>query len=274
MKQKLKRTDFIEELMPPKTIISIGHRNDGWARKVQEWLNLHRFHTPLFNQVVVIDDWYGNATVEAVKEFQLLKNIKVTGQVCGITWLVLVNPMVVGFLPITPLKGSTLQYMLVAYMNQLCEQHPTEVNKNEGPWVRSFMKGQDGHWAAWCNGVVSTALDHACESLNIDMDSIIQWSWSCERTKQFAIKQDNKSTYYTPENVKNGEVIPEKGDLFLVVRKSNDKANHIGVIENVKDGVMSCIEGNTNNEGSREGYELCKRKRNLSNGNYGIIKFN
>ena len=268
---ELKRADYLYELKPPKEIISIGTRKDGWAKKVQEWLNLHRFHTPNFNLRVDIDDWFGNATAEAVKEFQAVKKLEVTGQVDISTWLALVSPMHRAFRPI-PEGVDTIQNRLVQYMEQFCFEHPTEIHPNSGPWVRAFMKGKEGEWAAWCNGVVSTALDHACASLGINMDNVMKWSWSCEETKKWAIEQDTSATYYTPKQLNEGEAVPERGDLFLVIRKSDDRARHIGVIEKVKDGVASCIEGNTNDEGSREGYELCKRKRNLSNGNYGIIK--
>ena len=268
---ELKRTDYLNELKPPKEIISVGTKGNGWAKKVQEWLNLHRFHTPNFNLRVDIDDWFGNATAEAVKDFQTIKKLEVTGQVDISTWLALVSPMHRAFRAV-PEEPDTIQNRLVQYMEQLCSEHPTEIHPNSGPWVRAFMKGNEGDWAAWCNGVVSTALDHACASLGLDMDKVMKWSWSCEETKQHALKDDTSCVYYSPEDLSNGEVAPERGDLFLVIRKSDDRARHIGVIENVNGSVASCIEGNTNDEGSREGYELCKRKRNLSNGNYGIIK--
>lgn len=269
---ELKRTDYLKEMKPPKVEISVGTKKDGWAKKVQEWLNLHRFHTPGFNLRVDIDDWFGNATAEAVKEFQSIKKLEVTGQVDLSTWLALVSPMHIGFRGLPDSIPHDIKDRLVQFMEQLCTEHPTEIHPNSGPWVRAFMKGNEGDWAAWCNGVVSTALDHACASLGLDMDDVMRWSWSCEETKQWAIKDNTSATYYSPEHLLSGEITPERGDLFLVIRKSDDRARHIGVIENVNGSVASCIEGNTNDEGSREGYELCKRKRNLTNGNYGIIK--
>jgi len=270
MNELLNRTDYLNELKLPKKTIVVGTKKDGWAKKVQEWLNLHRYHTPQFNIRVDIDDWYGNATASAVMEFQSLKGIEKTGQVDTTTWLRLTAPMKRSFSKIE--GNATIQQRLVQYMEQLCKEHPTEIHPNSGPWVRSFMKGNEGDWAAWCNGVVSTALDHSCASLGIDMKDIMNWSWSCEETKQCAIKESTTATYYTPEQLNKKEIVPESGDLFLVIRKSDNRARHIGVIEKVEESIATCIEGNTNDEGSREGYELCKRKRNLSNGNYGIIK--
>lgn len=271
MQDFLLRKDYQNEIVPPNKLIAVGTKKDGWAKKVQEWLNLHIFHTPGWNQRVSIDDWYGKATEESVKDFQQLKKIKVDGQVGLTTWLALIEPMRLAFRPINS-ESFDLKETLVNYMLQLTNQHPTEIHPNSGPWVRAFMKGKEGEWAAWCNGVVSTALDHACASLGLNMNKILQWSWSCEGTKQNAFSSKTSSKYYTPEHLITREVVPERGDLFLVIRKSDNLARHIGVIENVNGSVASCLEGNTNDEGSREGYELCKRKRNLTNGNYGIIK--
>ena len=40
---------------------------------------------------------------------------------------------------------------------------------------------------------------------------------------------------------------------------------HTGLVVKVnKDGTVDTIEGNTNDEGSREGYEVCRRVRKLS----------
>ncbi len=270
MEDLLNRTDYLDELKLPKKTIGVGTKKDGWAKKVQEWLNLHRFHSPKFSTRVDIDDWYGKATASAVKEFQSLKGIEQTGKVDTTTWLRLVAPMRRAFREVD--GEADVKQRLVQYMQQFCEEHPTEIHPNSGPWVRAFMKGNEGEWAAWCNGVVSTALDHACASLSLDMKDVMRWSWSCEETKQYAIKDSTTATYYSPEQLNKGEVVPELGDLFLVIRKSDNRARHIGVIEKVEESIASCIEGNTNDEGSREGYELCKRKRNLTNGNYGIIK--
>ncbi len=270
MEDLLNRTDYLDELKLPKKTIGVGTKKDGWAKKVQEWLNLHRFHSPKFSTRVDIDDWYGKATASAVKEFQSLKGLEQTGKVDTTTWLRLVAPMRRAFREVD--GEADVKQRLVQYMQQFCEEHPTEIHPNSGPWVRAFMKGNEGEWAAWCNGVVSTALDHACASLSLDMKDVMRWSWSCEETKQYAIKDSTTATYYSPEELNKGLVCFFFFFFFFFFILFFYRARHIGVIEKVEESIASCIEGNTNDEGSREGYELCKRKRNLSNGNYGIIK--
>ena len=39
---------------------------------------------------------------------------------------------------------------------------------------------------------------------------------------------------------------------------------HTGIIESIKEDILYTIEGNTNDTGSREGYEVCRRTRKKS----------
>lgn len=58
---------------------------------------------------------------------------------------------------------------------------------------------------------------------------------------------------------------PQAGDIFLVM-KSADDAIHTGiVIQALANGQVLTWEGNTNNDGSREGYRVCQRRRSTSN---------
>ena len=39
---------------------------------------------------------------------------------------------------------------------------------------------------------------------------------------------------------------------------------HTGIVERIDGNIIHTIEGNSNDEGSREGYEVCRRERNLT----------
>ena len=64
--------------------------------------------------------------------------------------------------------------------------------------------------------------------------------------------------------------------IFLRRRTSTDWT-HTGIALDASGPanalVFSTIEGNTNDEGSREGYEACRRKRGLGSGGYDFITF-
>jgi hypothetical protein len=53
---------------------------------------------------------------------------------------------------------------------------------------------------------------------------------------------------------------PQPGDIFIMDHGKGQ--GHTGIVEKVnEDGTINTIEGNTNDEGSREGYEVCRRIR-------------
>jgi len=56
---------------------------------------------------------------------------------------------------------------------------------------------------------------------------------------------------------------PKRGSIFIM--DYGKGLGHTGIVENVNaDGTISTIEGNTNDEGSRDGYEVCRRTRQIS----------
>ena len=263
------REDYKNETKYPGKIIMIGEKGTGIAKRIQEWICLHRFHTIGWDIEIEIDDHYGNATAGAVKEFQQMYNLPVTGSVDQKTWYHLVDPMQKAFTKITFDSNVTYRERVVRYMEQFVSQHPTELRQNTGAWIRAFMKGKDGSWAAWCCGTVCTALDHAANTLDKSMTEWLKWTWSCDSLMNDA-RRSKKTKYYTAMEIKQNPSVVERGDIFLVMKGSND-ATHTGIVYKVDDNAMYTIEANTNDEGSREGYEMCKRVRTF-NGKYSIIK--
>src|SRR5690606_29533417 len=57
--------------------------------------------------------------------------------------------------------------------------------------------------------------------------------------------------------------VPQPGCLFIMDHGGGK--GHTGFVEKVlPGGKIQTIEGNTNDDGSREGYEVCRRVRNIS----------
>lgn len=52
---------------------------------------------------------------------------------------------------------------------------------------------------------------------------------------------------------------PQPGDIFIM--DFGKGLGHTGIVEKVVGSIIHTIEGNSNNKGSREGYEVCQRKR-------------
>lgn len=54
---------------------------------------------------------------------------------------------------------------------------------------------------------------------------------------------------------------PQAGDIFIM--SFGNGLGHTGLVESVEGDILHTIEGNTNDTGSREGYEVCRRTRHV-----------
>jgi hypothetical protein len=245
----------IFELLNTYRIGSKGEK----VRLVQELLVIHGFHT-------VIDGIFGPATKDAVEKFQEEKGIKVNGVVSDITIKELMNPFR-NINKAIPVNGRSLGEMVAAYAEQHLAEHPREVGgQNRGPWVRLYMNGNEGPEWPWCAGFVSTILKQACYTIGINLPFRI--SFSCDLLAINAMKKKRFLRGHKVENQK--KVLP--GNFFLVRRSSQDWV-HTGIVINIDigKGIFYTIEGNTNDSGSREGYEVCKRTRSFKSKDFIVI---
>lgn len=55
---------------------------------------------------------------------------------------------------------------------------------------------------------------------------------------------------------------PQPGDIFII--DFGHGLGHTGIIESIEDNNVNTIEGNTNDSGTREGFEVCRRVRSIS----------
>lgn len=55
---------------------------------------------------------------------------------------------------------------------------------------------------------------------------------------------------------------PRIGDIFIM--DFGKGLGHTGFVENIVGDLIHTVEGNTNDTGSREGYEVCRRQREIS----------
>lgn len=113
------------------------------VKRVQEWLNLHGFG-------LVTDADYGPITADAVIRFQVHAGLPGNGVVDAATFSRLVQPMV-AVLNRNIQSAPTLNEAVLDFARAHLEQHPREMGgQNRGPWVRLYMRGQDGPPWAWC----------------------------------------------------------------------------------------------------------------------------
>jgi len=223
----------------------------------QEWLSLNGFG-------VCVDGDFGSATDYAVREFQRRNRLKVDGIVGKNTFSKLIIPITNALKRISPDEKS-LGEMVVAYAEQNLKENPREMGRqNSGPWVRLYMKGKEGPEWAWCAGFACFILRQACLSLGVRIP--LKTSISCDT---LAANAKGNGIFLKESKITDKSQITP-GSFFLKRRTSTDWV-HTGIVVRANDEVFETIEGNTNDEGSREGYEVCRRIRGYRKKDFILI---
>jgi Putative peptidoglycan binding domain len=227
------------------------------VKRVQEWLCLHGI-------ALKVDRDFGPATERCVKQFQKKQGLPATGVVDRATFDRLVAPMRAALKPIAP-NGKTLNQLIVAYARQHVAQRPREAGgQNRGPWVRLYMDGHEGEQFPWCAGFATYPIKQAAERLHKTMPVLRSFGVAL-------IAQDAKLKHHLLALPGPGERKRIKpGSLFLE-RGGVTGFQHCGIVAAVNGDTMKTIEGNTNDDGSAEGYEVCARTRGYAEMDFVVL---
>lgn len=222
------------------------------VRYVQEWLTLQ-------NYGVTIDGKFGKATEYALKEFQSNKGLNVTGIVDINTWTELYRPIIIASTRIQDMGPISNLIIKLAYIHLSFK--PREIGgQNMGPWVRFYTRGFEGVNYPWCAGFVSTIVTQAFACKEIPVNNF-KYTLSCDNLMEYA---KEKKTVID---------IPVPGCIFVVRGSHPGDWIHTGIVTDVIDGdVFRGCEGNTNTNGSREGYEVCLRRRSTEGKDFILIR--
>ncbi len=122
-------------------------------------------------------------------------------------------------------------------------------NSNAGAAVESYLKSVGlGKGYAWCMAYVYWSAKEAAKQLG---------------TTSPLIKTAGVLRQWNEVNPKMKFKSPKEGDIFIM--DYGKGLGHTGFVEKVlPNGVLKTIEGNTNDDGSREGYEVARRTRKTS----------
>lgn len=134
---------------------------------------------------------------------------------------------------------------------------------NRGPAVELFLRAADlRRGAPWCAAFVNACAEYGFALRNLRSP--------LEKVGRQGFVQDYV-TYGKGQGWEVGWDEVEPGDLFALWFPSKDRYAHIGLVYDppragVPDGEFTTIEGNTGDQGEREGYKVATRKRPLSDG--------
>lgn len=238
------------EILTVAETIERGSKQKILVTRIQEWLCLN-------GQKIKIDGDFGVATEVATSNFQKNSGLVQTGKVDPLTFEKLVFPLS-SMINATVVNTGDLLGAVVELSLKYLEVHPVEAGgQNSGPWVRYFMDGYQGEAWPWCAGFDTLIVKQASRLTGIK--TLLPRTYSCDVLGSWA-KTNGKFVSGTSGNLSS----VKPGHLFLVRKSANDW-QHTGIVIDMQPEHCVTIEGNTNDEGSREGYEVCRRIRSFSN---------
>lgn len=259
---------YYKKELETQGVLKLGAKGDD-VEKVQEWLNLWRFIENRWYVKTTIDGDYGAQTQSSVAAYQQLFGLTCDGVVGLNTWNTLCSPLKDAYKKMDFLARATLSDKIVQYANQHLMNIPRELyNKNLGPWVRSYMDGNEGPIWAWCMGFVQTIIDQAFSDDHKKFTDIMPHSYSCDEVGNYGIQHER---LIRNDKVKEDPKLVSPGDLFLKVKTEFDWV-HTGIVTKINGDWIDTVEGNTNDEGAREGFEVCARSRNFVTSNIDFYK--
>ncbi|MBN8834572.1 MAG: amidase [Niastella sp. SCN 39-18] len=131
-------------------------------------------------------------------------------------------------------------------------------NSNSGPEVNQYLKSIGlGPGYSWCMAFVYWCVNKAAAEMSIK-NPLIKTGGVLRQWNETSCRKIPK----TSRAVK-------PGDIFIM--EFSKGRGHTGFVAKVEGSLVHTIEGNTNDDGSREGYEVAKRVRTIS-GMKGFIQ--
>lgn len=232
---------WMREELTFRSDVRIGDRGPR-VRIVQELLNHHGLR-------IAIDGIFGPATRAAVSSFGTdVVNQQLFDRLRAPFVDVLGRP------PASPAGSNAI--MDVAHLHLAAR--PREIGgANMGPWVRLYMEGREGASWPWCAGFVSTIMRQA--ALLLGRTAPLDWTMSCDL---LAADARARGRFIDGASLAREErpVRLPPGSIFLIRRRPGDWV-HTGFVTAAGAEAFETVEGNTNDQGDREGYEVCSRIR-------------
>lgn len=227
------------------------------VRRAQEWLILR-------GERVVLDGEFGARTAAAVIRFQNARRLSATGVVDATTFESLSSPMRDAVAPITPAAGATVGGLAVLHAKAHLAASARELDDpNSGPWVRLYMGGNEGEPWPWCAGFVGFVVRQALEDLRLRV-APFRLSYGCTQMARAA--QLERRFLSGREAV--GKL---RAGCVFVVPKQGGGWSHTGIVTDAHGDEFECIEGNTNESGSREGTCVKARSRRVTSHDFLVL---
>ncbi|KQT17905.1 peptidoglycan-binding protein [Chryseobacterium sp. Leaf404] len=258
----MKKTQYLKELSLSAATVRKGLANKkADVEKIQSWLCLQERQHRGIGTMTGIDGDYGPATEVAVKNYQKFLGLPADGIVTPPLFSKLCLNIKSSFE--TASRKANLRETISEVAHHHLKGFPFELvikqQTNCGPWVRSYMGGNEGSNWLWCMGFVQAILDQATSLHGKNFTDMMPVSYSCDTVGSHGIQ---KNVLIRNEKLRINSGLAKKGDVLLV-RKSQSDWIHTAIIVDIIGDTFITIEGNTNNDGSSNGDGVYKRVRNF-----------
>ncbi|WP_160711276.1 CHAP domain-containing protein [Chitinophaga solisilvae] len=121
---------------------------------------------------------------------------------------------------------------------------------NSGPEVNQYLKSVGlGPGAPWCMAFVYWCVQEAANALQVK-NGLVKTGGVLLQWRTTGLRKVTGSRYVKP------------GAIFIM--DYGNGFGHTGFVVQADERFIYTVEGNTNDDGSREGYEVCTRRRLLS----------
>jgi hypothetical protein len=261
----------------PGRIVKAGERNGAVVKALKARLN--EVLGLVGSQALSVDNPnFGPKMTQAVMTFQA-RNVdsqgmplKTDGEIGSVAWEILFGP---GSVPVVTGADDELLRGALAFAQAEEAARVQEVRPplNRGPRIDQYQvraglrlkDGMDGF--AWCACFLYWCFDEAAKKLGrrnpVMKTAGCQDHWN--RARQAGIAQITGTRATSRPDLVN------PGMIFIMAFGGG--AGHTGMVESVQGGFITTIEGNSNNQGGRDGFGVFRLTRKINTINRGFIDY-
>lgn len=270
------KTTFDIEFAPPA--LPIGHSSTDYAAviRLQEWLVTRGYRIWVDpKNAPAIDGDFGPGTQAGVEAFAKANFIEPV--VDYRFWLRLTGPMLAAssFRPTARELGAAIVQVAEAHLLQKPREARAIVDgrlvgaDNAGPWPRAYLGPSPP--APWCQGWANRIRDQAAAALGVALEvpSTIGGQYSLWVPNFVAACRGRGKLR---QGAYLAEPVPP-GSMFFVPGAIGGQASHVhvGIVAEFNGATVATIEGNTNDDGSANGWLVCRRTRRTASLDFGVL---
>ena len=270
------KTPYDAELSAPTLPLRQAGADRTGVVRLQEWLVTRGYRIwadP--RNAPAIDGDFGPGTQAGVEAFA--RDNGLAPVVDDRFWLRLTSPMLAAssFRPTSRELGAAIVQVAQAHLLQQPREARAIVDgrlvgvDNTGPWPRAYLGPSLP--APWCQGFVNRIRDQAAAALGVTLEVPSTVGGQFSLWVPNFVEAHRRLGKLRHGNSLAGPVAP--GSMFFGPGYVGGQASHIhvGIVAEFNGASVVTVEGNTNDDGSANGWLVCKRARATAALDFGVL---